>query len=609
MVSEFLEYGLYLALVVFLAIPLGTYTSKVMQGERCLLTPIVSPVERLIWRMLLIDPDEEMHWAKYAASAVTLTLMGAVSLFLLVLCQGFLPLNQAQIPGMDWDLALNTAISFVTTTNWQNYAGESETTYLTQMLGFTVQNFVATAISLSVLFAVIRGFSRVESFGLGSFWVDSVRSVLYILLPLSFVLAIGLASQGVVQSLNSYEVVQLLDPTQLTDEFGDPVTDATGSSVLVTQAVVPQGQAASQVAIKQLGTAGGGFFGANAAHPFENPTPFSNLLEITAMLLLPIASCFAFGREIGEMRQGRSLFSAMLVMLALSLVGIAIAESFSTVEAYSGSYAAGVSGTESVAIDDTLGQSQIGEAQAGGNMEGKETRFGVTGSASWAAVSTASSNGSVNSMLDSYTPLGGMIPLILIQLGEVAAFGGVGSGLHGMLSFAIVTAFVAGLMIGRQPEYLGKRLNPREIKLAMGVVMTTPMTILAAAGLAALFPETTEAMHNEGVHGFSEFLFAFSSVGSTNGSAFAGFDADTPLFNVFMGLVMLAARFVPLLCALAFAGSLVTKKKVPRTVGSLPTDSWLFVGLLNLVVIFIGAMGFFPSLALGPIAEFFESLG
>ncbi|WP_040215105.1 potassium-transporting ATPase subunit KdpA [Clostridium polynesiense] len=573
--NEILEYGLYLAILVLLAIPLGGYISKVMDGEKVFLSKILTPIENFIYRILKIDKNEEMGWKEYSKSILYFSLFGFVFLFLLNMLQGGLFLNPEGIKGTSWHLSFNTTSSFVTNTNWQAYSGESQLSYLTQMLGLTVQNFVSAAAGIAVLFALIRGFVRVKGKGLGSFWVDTTRIILYILIPLSITVTLGTVSQGVVQNFKSYEEVQLLEPISLED------------GTIINKQAVPQGPAASQIAIKQLGTNGGGFFGVNSAHPFENPTPFSNILEMISILLIPVALCFTFGRSIKDKKQGRALFIAMFILLVSATALIGINEAKATPQLSSNGY---------VDISNA--------AQAGGNMEGKETRFGITASSTWAAFTTAASNGSVNSMHDSYTPIGGMIAMLQMQLGEVI-FGGVGSGLYGMLAFAIIAVFVAGLMVGRTPEYLGKKIEPYEMKMAMLICLATPIATLIGSGVASLIPSVADSLNNGGAHGFSELLYAYSSTGANNGSAFAGFAADTAFINVSTGLIMLFVRFVPMVAALAIAGSLVQKKKVAVSAGTLPTHNALFIGLLIMVVLLVGALSFFPALALGPIAEFF----
>ena len=577
--SSVLQYIIYLAVLVALAIPLGSYIGKVMNGERVWLTPVLAPVERGIYRLLHIDAQEEMPWKKYALCVVLFNGIGFVFLFLLLLGQGFLPLDPEGLAGNSWHLAFNTAASFVTNTNWQAYAGESSLSYLTQMLGLTVQNFVSAACGIAVLFALIRAFVKVQEKGLGSFWADMTRVILYILLPLSIVLAVGIASQGVPQTFAAYDEVELLEPYVADD------------GTVVTQEVVPLGPAASQIAIKQLGTNGGGFFGVNSAHPFENPTIVSNLLEMISILLIPAALCFTFGRNVKDKRQGRAIFAAMFILLVLALTGTVLSETQATPQLM-----------QSGAVDITTLD------QPGGNMEGKEVRFGIPASVTWATFTTAASNGSVNAMHDSFTPLGGAILMLLMQLGEVV-FGGVGCGLYGMLSFAILAVFISGLLVGRTPEYLGKKIEPFEMKMAVIVCLATPVAIFIGSGLAAILPVTAASLNNPGAHGLAEILYTYSSAGGNNGSAFAGFNANTPFFNISIGLVMLFVRFVPMLGTLAIAGSLVQKKRLAAGAGTLPTHTPLFVFMLIFVVLLVGALSFFPALALGPLAEFFQMIG
>ncbi|WP_195954249.1 potassium-transporting ATPase subunit KdpA [Clostridium tertium] len=579
MINSIIQYSLYLIILVVLAIPLGKYIGKVMNGEKVFLSKILNPIENFIYKILRIDKDEEMDWKKYSVSIIAFSVIGFVILFLLQIVQGILPLNPEGIKGVTWDLSFNTTSSFVTNTNWQSYSGESQLSYLTQMLGLTVQNFVSAAVGIAVLFALIRGFTRVKGKTIGNFWVDATRSIIHILMPLSIVVSLLIASQGVVQNFSAYQEVELLQPITLED------------GTVITKQVVPQGPAASQIAIKQLGTNGGGFFGVNSAHPLENPTPFSNAVEMISILVIPAALCFTFGRNIKDKRQGRAIFIAMFLMLVIALSVIAVNEA---------------NATPQLAQSGVVDVSTIN--QVGGNMEGKESRFGIASSSTWAAFTTAASNGSVNSMHDSYTPLGGMVTMLLMQLGEVV-FGGVGCGLYGMLAFAIIAVFMAGLMVGRTPEYLGKKIEPFEMKMAMLVCLATPIATLIGSGIASVVPSVIDSLNNSGAHGFSEMLYAYSSAGGNNGSAFAGFSANTPFINVSIGLVMLFARFVPMIATLAIAGSLVKKKKVAVSAGTLPTHDALFIGLLVFVVLLVGALSFFPALALGPIAEFFQMIG
>lgn len=580
MMNVTLQMVIYCAILILLAVPLGTYIGKVMNGERVFLSRILCPVEHMIYRVLGIDQDEEMDWKKYS---VCVAVFSVLSLFVLwaVLCfQKFLPLNTEGADGMSWHLGFNTAASFTTNTNWQAYSGESALSYFSQMIGLNFQNFVSAAIGIVVLYALIRGFVRVRENGIGNFYTDMTRTVLYVLLPLSMAVSLVIASQGVPQTFRSYDEVELLEPVEVENEDGS-ITE-------VTKGVVPLGPAAGQIAIKQLGTNGGGFWGNNSAHPFENPTPLSNLFEMISLLLIPAALCFTFGRNVRDKRQGKAIFLAMFIMLAVALAIVGFHEQ---------------AGTPQLAQDGAVYMGTAG--QAGGNMEGKETRFGIASSATWAAFTTAASNGSVNSMHDSYTPLGGLVPMLLMQLGEVV-FGGTGCGLYGMIGFAVMAVFIAGLMVGRTPEYLCKKIEPFEMKMAVLVCLATPVAILVGSGIAALLPATHDSLNNPGAHGFSEVLYTYSSAGGNNGSAFAGFNANTPFLNVSIGLVMLFVRFIPMFATLAIAGSLAGKRKIAVSSGTLPTHNGMFIFLLIFVVLLVGALSFFPALSLGPVAEFFQ---
>ncbi|MBC8531327.1 potassium-transporting ATPase subunit KdpA [Gehongia tenuis] len=576
--SAVLQYGLYLIILVVLAIPLGKYMGKVMNGEKVFLSRVLVPCENFVYRILRVDKDEQMSWKRYAGSILIFSGISLIVFILIQMGQNLLPLNPEKLPGSSWHLSFNTAVSFVTNTNWQAYSGESTLSYFTQMFCLTVQNFLSPAVGIAVMFALIRGFIQTKKTGLGSFWVDMTRIVMYILIPLCFLISIGLISQGVIQNFSGYETVSLVEP--ITTEDG----------TVVTEQVVPMGPAASQTAIKQAGTNGGGFMGVNSAHPLENPTPFSNLLEMVSLLLIPVACCFTFGRNVKDKRQGRALFLAMFIVLVLALAGVAISEQ---------------AGTPQLSQNGVVDLGTVD--QAGGNMEGKEVRFGIATSATWATFTTAASNGSVNSMHDSYTPLGGMIPMLLMMLGEVI-FGGTGCGLYGMIGFAILTVFIAGLMVGRTPEYLGKKIEPYEMRMAVLVCLATPIAILVGSGIAALLPSTADSLNNPGAHGLSEVLYAYASCGGNNGSAFAGFNANTPFLNVSLGLVMLFVRFVPLVSTLAIAGSLAKKKKVAVSAGTLSTTNAMFIFLLIFVVLLVGALSFLPALALGPIAEYFQMI-
>lgn len=601
--SSVIQYILYLVVLIALAIPLGAYIKKVMNGEKTFLSKILTPCEDAVYKVMRVKKDEQMNWKKYAVSVLIFSGIGLVFLFLLQLLQGVLPGNPQGLSGVKWDLSFNTAASFVTNTNWQAYSGESTLSYLTQALGLTVQNFVSAATGIAVLFALIRGFIKVKADGLGSFWVDITRIIIHILIPLNLVISLCLVGGGVIQNLKGAETVSLVEPiavsadgeilenaeidldTNTVTVDGKKIEDAE----IVTEQFVPMGPAASQVAIKQSGTNGGGYMGVNSAHPLENPNAFTNLIEMLSILLIPAALCFTFGKAVKNKKQGVAIFMAMFICLVLALGTIAVSEQVATPQL----------------AQDGVNISMID--QAGGNMEGKETRFGIATSSTWAAFTTAASNGSVNSMHDSYTPLGGMVTMLLMQLGEVI-FGGVGCGLYGMLAFAILTVFIAGLMVGRTPEFLGKKIEPYEMKWSVLVCLATPIAILIGSGIAAVVPSVADSLNNGGAQGFSEILYAYSSCGSNNGSAFAGFNANTVFLNVSLGLVMLFARFLPIIGTLAIAGSLAGKKKIATSAGTLSTTNGMFVFLLILIVLIIGALSFFPALALGPLAEFFSNV-
>ena len=582
MMNVALQMIIYCVILVVLAIPLGSYMGKVMNGERVFLSRLLLPVENLIYRGLRIDKEEEMDWKKYSVCTAVFSVMSLAVLWAILCFQNLLPLNPQGMGKMSWHLGFNTAASFTTNTNWQAYSGESSLSYFSQMLGLNFQNFVSAAVGIVVLFALIRGFVRVKERGLGNFYTDMTRTVLYILIPLSVVVSLAIASQGVPQTFKQYDEVQLVEPVVVEQEDG--------TAAEVTKGVVPLGPAASQIAIKQLGTNGGGFWGNNSAHPFENPTPLSNLFEMISLLLIPAGLCFTFGRNVKDKRQGVAVFLAMFIMLAAALAIVGCSEQ---------------AGTHQIAQDGAVYMGT--EGQAGGNMEGKETRFGIATSGTWAVFTTAASNGSVNSMHDSYTPFGGLVPMLLMQLGEVV-FGGTGCGLYGMLGFAILTVFIAGLMVGRTPEYLCKKIEPFEMKMAVLVCLATPVAILVGSGIATLLPSTHDSLNNPGAHGLSEVLYAYSSAGGNNGSAFAGFNANTPFLNVSIGLIMLFVRFLPMFATLAIAGSLAAKKKVAVSSGTLPTHNAMFIFLLIFVVLLVGALSFFPALSLGPVAEFFQMI-
>ncbi|MCX5997697.1 MAG: potassium-transporting ATPase subunit KdpA [Chloroflexi bacterium] len=573
-VSSLIQIGLYLIILLLLVKPLGAYMAHIYQGERSFLDPVLKPLERFIYRIAQVNHAEEMDWKTYTVAMLFFNFAGLIFLYLLLRLQNLLPLNPQDMPALPPDLAFNAAVSFVTNTNWQSYSGETAMSYLSQMAGLTVQNFLSAATGMAVLIAMIRGFVRHSANTIGNFWVDMTRSVIYILIPLSLILALALVSQGVVQTVSGYTNVSILQQVHFPNN--QPSAEQT----------LALGPAASQVAIKQLGTNGGGFFNVNSAHPFENPTPLSNFLEMLSILLIPAALCYTFGRMVGDTRKGWALLAAMTIVFVAVLAIVVVAEQ------------GGNPAISTLGIDQTASN-----AQAGGNMEGKEVRFGIANSALWATATTAASNGSVNSMLDSFTPLGGLFPMWLMQLGEVV-YGGVGSGLYGMLTFVIIAVFIAGLMIGRTPEYLGKKVEAYEMKMASLVILIPILTVLFGTAIAVSIPDGRAAVFNPGAHGFSEVLYAFSSAGNNNGSAFAGLGANTGFYNTALGFAMLFARYWTAIPVLAIASSLARKKIVPAGPGTLPTHTPLFIIWLIVVVIIVGALSFFPALALGPIAEY-----
>jgi len=564
----------YLAVLLILVKPLGSYMARVYSGGNLPPFRFLAPFERRLFRWCGVTPEDEMAWKEYAVAVLLFSAAGWLLLFLVQRVQGFLPLNPQRLSAVAPTLAFNTAVSFVTNTNWQAYAGETAMSYLTQMLGLTAQNFLSAASGMAVLAAFVRGLKRNVSGTIGNFWTDLIRTVLYILLPLAVLLAVALVSQGVVQSLDPAVRIPLLQGTR----------DSAGKAV--TEQIIPMGPAASQIAIKQIGTNGGGFFNANSAHPFENPTPITNALEMLAILLLPAALCYTFGRMVKDTRQGWAILAAMLLVFIPMLILCLWSEQ------------AGNPVLSRLGVDQTAVA-----GQAGGNMEGKEVRFGIVNSALWAAATTAASNGSVNAMHDSFTPLGGLAPLWLIQLGEVV-FGGVGSGLYGMLVFAVIAVFVAGLMVGRTPEYLGKKIEAFEMKMASLVILVPAATVLLGTAIAVVTKAGVDGISNPGPHGFTEILYAFSSAANNNGSAFAGLNASSVFYNLSLGIAMLVGRFWVMVPVLAMAGSLAKKKTVPPGPGTLPTHTPLFVILLAGVVLLVGALTFLPALALGPIVEF-----
>jgi K+-transporting ATPase ATPase A chain len=582
----------YLVVLLALARPLGVYMARVYEGRPIVLARILGWLERLIYTLGGVRPNEEMGWKAYAIAMLLFNFLGVLAVYLLQRLQGVLPLNPQALGAVSPDSSFNTAVSFATNTNWQGYSGETTMSYLTQMLALGVQNFVSAASGMATLVALIRGFARRSVDTIGNFWVDLTRTTLYILLPLSFVLALVLVSQGVVQTFRPSVTATVVQPSQydepVTDKDGKPVLDEKGQPTTktstLTEQVIALGPAASQIAIKQLGTNGGGFFNANSAHPFENPTPLANFLELLSILVISGALCYTFGVMVGDTRQGWTVLAAMTVIFVVLLGVCYVSEQHGAVFVKQG-------------VDHTASA-----LQSGGNMEGKEVRFGIANSALWATATTSASNGSVNSMHDSYTPIGGLVPMWLIQLGEVV-YGGVGSGLYGMLVFAIVAVFVAGLMVGRTPEYLGKKIEAYEMKMASLMILITPALVLIGTAVGVVTAAGKAGMANPGIHGFSEVLYAFSSASNNNGSAFAGLSANTPFYNTALGLAMLFGRYWLAIPALAIAGSLARKKTVPSGPGTLPTATPLFVGLLVGVVILVGALTFVPALALGPIVE------
>lgn len=550
--QDVLQVILYFVILTGLTPILGNYMFKVFTGEKHFLLPVFEWLERLTYRFIGVNKDEETNWKSYTFSLILFNLIGFVFVFLIQIFQSHLPLNPANLPNVSWHSSFNTSVSFMTNTNWQGYAGEITLGYFVQMIGLTVQNFLSAATGIAVLLALIRGISRKATDKLGNFWTDLTRSTLYVLLPLSILLAIILVGQGVVQNFKSYETVQTL----------------TGA-----QQIIPMGPAASQITIKQLGTNGGGFFNANSSHPFENPTPLSNFLEMLSILLIPAALTFTYGKMIGSTRQGWSVFTAMMILLIAGL---------------------GISLNAEYSANPIFGHLPL--------MEGKETRFGITNSILWSVTTTAASNGSVNAMHDSLSPISGMIALINIMLGEII-FGGVGAGLYGMVIFIILTVFIAGLMVGRTPEYLGKKIQAFEVQMAMIAVLAPNIVILLFAAWASASNSGLSSLNNPGPHGLTEIIYAYGSAAGNNGSAFAGLNANTLFYNLTLGFGMLIGRFGVIIPVLAIAGNLAGKKITPPSAGTFRTDNWLFIGLLIAVIIIVGGLTHFPALSLGPVIE------
>ncbi len=561
--NGWLQLAFYFVVLMALSYPLGLYMARVLSGQSTFLSPALGGLESGCYALLGREANRDMTWRQYTTAVLVFSFGGFALLYLLLLFQGGLPLNPQDFKGLSPDLAFNTAVSFVTNTNWQSYAGETTMSYASQMIGLTVQNFLSAAVGIAVMAALIRGLSRKEAAGIGNFWQDLVRAVLYILLPLALLWAVLLGSQGVIQTLTAYATVHGPEGAQ----------------------TLALGPVASQEAIKMLGTNGGGFFNVNSAHPFENPTPLSNFLEVLAILLLPAACCFTFGKMIGDRKQGVAVLAAMTLVFVPLTLGCVAAEQ------------GGNPHLAGLHVDQTASASQ-----AGGNMEGKETRFGIVNSGLWASATTAASNGSVNAMHDSFTPLGGLVPMILMKFGEVI-YGGVGSGLYGMLIFVIVTVFIAGLMVGRTPEYLGKKIQSFEIKMACVAILAPCACVLIGTAIAVIAKDGLAGIFNPGAQGFSEVLYAFTSAANNNGSAFAGLSANTPFYNTALGVCMLVGRFFVIIPVLAIAGSLAAKKAVPASAGTLPTHTPLFVAVLIGVIVLVGVLTYAPSLALGPVIE------
>lgn len=585
--------ALFLTVLGLLAWPLGRYLALLCNGA---LPRWMQRVEMPLFRLAGTSPGQPMHWRPYALALLAFNAIGALALYGLQRLQAVLPLDPAGMVAVSPDSSFNTAVSFVSNTNWQGYAGESTMSYLTQMLGLTVQNFFSAATGIAVAFALARGFAARSTDGrgvVGNFWVDLTRITLWLLLPLSFVLAVFFSAQGVIQNFDAYKTVATVEATAYQtpklDAVGQPLKDAAGNPVLedarTTTQTLAMGPVASQEAIKMLGTNGGGFFNANSAHPYENPTALANFAQMLAIFLIPAALCFAFGRVVGDLRQGWAVLAAMTVLFVAAVVVVIPAEQAGN------------------PLFGALGVDQAASAlQAGGNMEGKELRFGITASALFAAVTTAASCGAVNAMHDAFTPLGGMVPMVLMQLGEVV-FGGVGTGLYSMLVFAILAVFIAGLMIGRTPEYLGKKIEVHEMKLTSIAILVTPILVLAGTAVAVIADAGKAGIANPGAHGFSEILYALTSAGNNNGSAFAGLSANTPFYNALLAVAMWFGRFAVIVPVLAIAGALAAKKRLPVTAGTMPTHGPLFVTLLVGTVLLVGLLNYVPALALGPVVE------
>jgi K+-transporting ATPase ATPase A chain len=592
-IQSFALLALFLVVLLALSWPLGRLLARVADGSPIPGFGALHKLEAALYRVAGVRDAEGMGWKSYALALLLFNVVGTVFVYLLQRAQAWLPLNPQAMANVSPDSAFNTAVSFVTNTNWQGYSGEQTMSYLTQMLALTCQNFFSAATGIAVVFALIRGFSSRSAKSIGNFWVDLTRTTLYVLLPLSVVFSVFLVSQGAIQNLSAYKEVSLLDPVTYTQPKmgadGQPLKDAKGEPVTETLVAATQaiamGPVASQEAIKMIGTNGGGFFNANSAHPYENPTPLTNFAQMVSIFLIPAGLCFAFGQLVGDRRQGWAVLAAMTLVFVVMTIGVMGAEQ----QAHPALQALGV-------------DQQMSPLQAGGNMEGKEARFGISASTLFAAVTTAASCGAVNTMHDSMTPLGGLVPLLLIQFGEVI-FGGVGSGLYGMLVFAIMAVFIAGLMIGRTPEYLGKKIQSYEMKMTSIAILVTPVLVLAGTAIAVMADGGKAGIANPGAHGFSEILYAFSSAANNNGSAFAGLSANTPFYNWMLAIAMWFGRFAVIVPVLAMAGSLAGKQRLQANAGTMPTHGPMFVGLLVGVVVLVGVLNYVPALALGPLVE------
>ncbi len=574
------QIGLFFLLILLIARPLGIYMTRVFERRKTFLDPVLAPLERTIYKLTGVEAEKEMRWTEYAIAMLLFSFVSMLVLYLIERIQAWLPLNPQHWPGVPAVLALNTAASFTTNTNWQSYVPETTMSYLTQMAGLAYHNFISAAVGMALAIAFVRGISRREQNTLGNFWVDVTRSILWVLLPGSIVLALALVSQGVVQNLHPYDTAHLLEPQKVVtqDSAGKPVTQT------ITTQTIAQGPVASQEAIKMLGTNGGGFFNTNSAHPFENPTPFSNLLEMLAIFAIPAGLTVTLGRMTGSPRHGWAVFATMAILF---FAGVTTAY---WAEAQGNPLMRGV-------------DQQVTATQAGGNMEGKEVRFGIANSALFATATTDASCGAVNSMHDSFTPLGGMVPMINIMLGEIV-FGGVGAGLYGMLIFVILSVFIAGLMVGRTPEYLGKKIEAFDVKMCMLYILVFPLLILCLSAVTVLLPRLgLSSLANAGPHGLSEILYAFTSAAGNNGSAFAGLNANTNYYNLMLAITMLGGRFFMIVPMLAVAGNLARKKIAPPSAGTFPVTTPLFTTLLTGVILIVGALTFFPALSLGPILE------